>query len=139
MSRSAHLDTFARDRLPPVAEQPEFIFNLPALRFTDRLNCATALLDRWITAGEGNRPSVHSREATWTYRDLQVRANQIAHVLVDDMALVPGNRVLLRGGNSPELAACWLAVVKAGGIDETTMPLLRARELTDIVTKAQIS
>jgi 2-aminobenzoate-CoA ligase len=139
MSRSAHLDTFARDRLPPVAEQPEFIFNLPALRFTDRLNCATALLDRWITAGEGNRPSVHSREATWTYRDLQVRANQIAHVLVDDMALVPGNRVLLRGANSPELAACWLAVVKAGGIVVSSMPLLRARELTDIVTKAQIS
>jgi 2-aminobenzoate-CoA ligase len=139
MSRSAHLDTFARDHLPPVAEQPEFLFDLPALRFPDRLNCAAALLDRWITAGEGSRPSVHSRKATWTYRDLQVRANQIAHVLVDDMGLVPGNRVLLRGGNSPELAACWLAVVKAGGIVVSSMPLLRARELTEIVTKAQIS
>jgi len=139
MSRSAHIDTFARDRLPPVAEQPEFLFDLPELRFPDRLNCATALLDRWITAGEGSRASIHSREASWTYRDLQARANRIAHLLVDDMGLVPGNRVLLRGGNSPALAACWLAVVKAGGIVVSSMPLLRARELTDIVTKAQIS
>ena len=41
----------------------------------------------------------------WTYGDLLDRANQIANVLVDDLGLVPGNRVLLRGPNNPWLVA----------------------------------
>ena len=73
----------------------------------------------------------------WTYADLQRESNRIARVLVEDLGLVPGNRVLLRAPNSPLLAACWFAVIKAGGIAVGTMPLLRARELTQIVNKAR--
>ncbi|MCW5634180.1 MAG: AMP-binding protein [Rubrivivax sp.] len=137
---TAHVDTFARDRLPAPAALPEFIFELPELRFPPCLNCAGALLDRWVAQGDGGRIAVQGHGGVrWSYAELQARANRIARVLVEDMGLVPGNRVLLRGANSPMLAACWFAVVKAGGIVVGTMPLLRARELATIVEKAQVS
>ncbi len=139
MTVSAHVDTFARDHLPPIDLQPEFRFDLPELRFPDQLNCATELLDRWVDAGEGGRSCVRGRGVHWTYNELQFHAGRIASTLVDQMGLVPGNRVLLRGGNTPMLAACWFGVMKAGGIAVTTMPLLRSKELTEIIQKARIS
>ncbi|HSG40210.1 MAG TPA: AMP-binding protein, partial [Thermoanaerobaculia bacterium] len=71
-------------------------------------------------------------------RQLLETANRIAHVLVDDLGVVPGERVLLRGPNNPMMAACWFAVLKAGGVVVCTMPLLRVRELTFIADKAKI-
>ena len=140
MSPTAHVDTFARDNLPPREAWPEFLFDLPELRYPERMNCATELLDRAVGRGFGERQAIVAPGGTnWTYADLLAHANRIAHVLVDDLGLVPGNRVLLRGPNSPWMAACWFAVLKAGGIAVATMPLLRAKELTDIVVKAQIS
>jgi 2-aminobenzoate-CoA ligase len=139
MTPSAHTDTFCRDHLPPLDQQPEFLFELPDLQFPERMNCAHELLDRWVEQGEGDRPCLVGTELRWTYAELQAQANRIAHVLVQDMGLVPGNRVLLRGANSPMLAACWFAVVKAGGVAVGSMPLLRAKELTQIVHKAQIT
>ena len=136
---SAHVDGFARDRLPPPHELPEFLFDRPELQFPDHLNCATELLDRWVDSGQGGRLCVQGHGLRWTYADLRAQANRIARVLVEDLGLVPGNRVLLRGANSPMLAACWFAVVKAGGIAVGSMPLLRARELVAIVDKAQVS
>jgi len=139
MSTSAHVDGFARDRLPSPEALPEFLFELPELQFPPRLNVATELLDRHVAEGRGDRPCVLGNGVRWTYAELQAQANRIAQVLVQDLGLVPGNRVLLRGGNSPMLAACWFGVVKAGGIVVGTMPLLRARELAAIIDKAQIS
>jgi len=136
---SAHIDTFARDNLPPREWWPEFIFTLPELQFPEQLNCATELLDEQVARGFGDRPCIRAPGLAWTYADLLAQANRIAHVLVDEMGLVPGNRVLLRSANNPMLAACWFAVVKAGGIAVATMPLLRAKELTDVVTKAQVT
>jgi 2-aminobenzoate-CoA ligase len=136
---SAHLDTFARDNLPPRALWPEFTFDLPELRFPAQLNCASVLLDGQVAAGHGDRPCIRAPGVTWTYADLLVHSNRIAHVLLEEMGLVPGNRVLLRAANNPMLAASWFAVVKAGGIAVATMPLLRARELTDVIRKAQVS
>ena len=140
MTSSAHVDTFARDHLPPRSEWPDLVFTLPELRYPDALNCATELLDGALLRGWGARTAIVAPGGTrWTYADLTAHANRIAHVLVEDMGLVPGNRVLLRGPNSPWMAACWFAIVKAGGIVVATMPLLRAKELTDVVTKARIS
>ena len=136
---SAHVDHFAQDHLPPADQQPEFLFNLPALQFGAQLNCATALLDQWVAAGVGGRLCIQGGGMRWTYADLLAQANRIANVLVHGMGLVPGNRVLLRAPNTPLLAACWFAVMKAGGIAVATMPLLRAKELGDIIDKAEIS
>ncbi len=136
---SAHADTFARDHLPPREEWPELRFDLPELQFPPQLNCATELLDRRVAQGQGDRPCLLGEGVRWTYAELLAQANRIAHVLVEDLRLVPGNRVLLRGANSPMLAACWFAVIKAGGIAVCTMPLLRAKELVQIVDKAEIS
>jgi len=133
-------DTFAKDRLPAPQDLPEFVFDLPGLQFPARLNVATELLDRRVAAGQGARRAVIGADGrVWTYAELQVEANRIARVLVEDMGLVPGNRVLLRGANSPMLAACFLAVFKAGGIAVGTMPLLRASELGVILDKAQVT
>ncbi len=139
MTPSAHLDSFARERLPPPEALPEFLFERPELLFPPRLNCASELLDRWVAQGEGSRLCIQGAGVRWSYAELQAQANRIARVLVDDMGLVPGNRVLLRGANAPMLAACWFAVVKAGGIAVGSMPLLRARELVAIIHKAQIT
>jgi 2-aminobenzoate-CoA ligase len=141
---SAHIDRFVHDHLPPQAQMPRLLFELPALRFGAQLNCASELLDRWVEQGDGERLAVlgtapDGAPIAWSYAELQARANRIARVLVGDLGLVPGNRVLLRGANSPMLAACWFGVVKAGGIAVGTMPLLRARELVGIVAKAQIA
>jgi 2-aminobenzoate-CoA ligase len=134
---SAHIDCFARDHLPPPDQQPEFLFDLPALRFPAQLNCATELLDRHVRDGRGERTCIRAPGLRWTYRELRDRADRIAHVLVREMGLVPGNRVLLRAPNNPMLAACWFAVMKAGGIAVATMPLLRAKELKAIIGISQ--
>ena len=141
---SAHTDSFVRDRVPPADQLSRLLFELPELQFAAQLNCATELLDRWVAQGDGARLAVlgaapDGAPIRWTYAELQTRANRIANVLVDELGLVPGNRVLLRGANSPMLAACWFGVVKAGGIAVGSMPLLRARELTGIVAKAAIT
>src|SRR5437762_9929554 len=105
------------------------------------MNCALELLDRALQGGGGDRTAVVAATdgARWSYAELTALADQIAHVLVDDLGIVPGNRVLLRGPNNPMTAACWFAIIKAGAIAVATMPLLRAKELTDIIVKAQIS
>ncbi|MBL0938397.1 MAG: AMP-binding protein [Gemmatimonadaceae bacterium] len=136
---SAHIDTFARDHLPPAAEQPEFLFDLPALQFPEQLNCATPLLDAHVQQGGGDRPCLIAPGIRWSYRDLQEKADRIAHVLVSDMGVVPGNRVLLRGANHPMLVACWFAVMKVGAVAVTTMPMLRAKELSTMIAIAQVT
>ena len=136
---TAHVDTFARDRLPPPQDLPELLFELPELQFDERLNCATELLDRRVAQGDGERLCMQGAGVRWTYADLLAQANRIANVLVHELGVLPGNRVLLRGANTPMLAACWFAVVKAGAIAVGSMPLLRARELTAIIDKGQIS
>ncbi len=137
---TAHVDRFARDRLPPVDQQPEFLFERPEFQYPDRINCAVELLDRAVhERGWGERIALYSPAGNYSYRHLLDEANRIARVLVEDMGLVPGNRVLLRGPNNPQMAACWFAIVKAGGIAVATMPLLRAKELIDVVHKAEVS
>ena len=136
--QSAHADTFCRDNLPPAHLWPQMDFG-PELAYPSQLNCATELLDHRIDAGDGDRTAFLFPGGRWTYRDLLEMSNRIAHVLVSDLGVVPGNRVLLRGPNSPMMVACWFAIVKVGAVVVCTMPLLRVRELTYIADKAQIS
>jgi 2-aminobenzoate-CoA ligase len=138
MIPSAHLDTFARDNLPPQNEWPDFLFNLPELNYPDRMNCVSELLDRWIAAGQGNRACLISPTEELTYAQTAARVNRIANVLTRDLGVIPGNRVLLRGPNSPMMVAAYLAVIKAGGVVVATMPLLRAKEIAYPITKAKI-
>jgi 2-aminobenzoate-CoA ligase len=129
LSPSAHTDTFCRDNLPPQDQWPDLRFDLPELRYPERLNCAEALLDATVARYGPDRPCLLTPTQTWTYGDLLRRANQAAEVFTQDFGLVPGNRVLLRGPNNPWLVAAWFGVLKAGGVVVTTMPLLRAREI----------
>jgi len=112
---------------------------IPELAYPERLNCAAELLDRIVESGDGERLVFRFPGGTWTYRHLLETSNRIAHVLIDELGVVPGNRVLLRGPNNPMLAACWFAVLKAGGVVVCTMPLLRERELRYLADKAQIN
>jgi 2-aminobenzoate-CoA ligase len=133
LSPSAHLDTFCRDRLPPQGQWPEFRFDLPELKYPERLNGAVELLDATAARGGVRRPCLHSLTGTLTYGEVVRLTNQLAQVLTEDFGLRPGQRVLLRGPNSPWLAVSWLAVLKAGGVVVTTMALLRAGEIATIV------
>jgi 2-aminobenzoate-CoA ligase len=139
MTQSAHVDSFCRDHLPPRELWPAFDFSLPELQYPERLNCATELLDGMVAAGHGDRVVLRFPGGEWTYRQLLETSNRIAHVLVDDLGVVPGNRVLIRGPNNPMMAACWFGVVKVGAVVVCTMPLLRVRELTYLAEKARIT
>jgi len=135
---SAHVDSFCRDSLPPADTWPELLFTLPELSYPERLNCAAELLDRTVEERGANRPCLLAPSERWTYGELLATADQVAHVLTEDLGVVPGNRVLLRGPNNPWLVACWFGVLKVGAVAVTTMPLLRAGELRTICDIAQV-
>jgi 2-aminobenzoate-CoA ligase len=138
MIRSAHVDGFARDNLPPEAQWPDFVFSLPELQYPERFNCVTELVDRWVAAGRGGEPCLLSMFENLSYAELAERVNRIANVLTRDLRLVPGDRVLLRAPNNPMMVAAYLAVIKAGGVVVATMPLLRAKEIGYPLAKAKI-
>lgn len=131
---SAYTDHFAREHLPPRALWPELRFDLPELQYPPRLNCVAMLLD----GAAPEQMAVRGAREAWTYAQLRQQVDRIAHVLRGPLRLEAGNRVLLRGANSPMMAACILAVIKAGLIAVPTMPLLRARELGAIANKARV-
>lgn len=137
MGKSAHIDTFARDHLPPLDQWPAMTdCGLAEFRFPARLNAAFELLDGMVEKGFGPRPCLRTDDQVWSYAKLLDRANRIANLLAAQ-GLLPGERVLLRDFNTPMLAACWFGVLKAGGIAVTTMPQLRAGELSAIAAKAR--
>ena len=133
-------DNFAHESLPSPDLQPDYVFlDLPQFQRPEMLNCVEQLLDNRIKEGRGNTNCIRTFEENWTYQDLNDKANQIAHVLIDDLGLKSGNRVLIRSANNPMMVACWFAILKAGGIVVATMPLLRSKELTTIIECAEIS
>ena len=136
---SAYADGFARAHLPPRDQWPDLVFDATTAAYPQRMNAAAALLDAAVARGQGDRTALIGQQGALTYAQLLARANQLARVIRDDWQLPTGSRILLRGENSPDLALAWLAVLKAGCIAVTTMPLLRARELTVIVEKAQVT
>ena len=139
MIATAYQDTFAHDNLPSRALWPELRFDLPELQYPERLNCTVELLDRMAVGARADKVAIYGKSETWTYAQLARHVNRIAALLRDELRLATGSRVLLRGGNSPMMAACVLAVWKAGYIAVPTMPLLRAKELGVILDKAKVS
>jgi 2-aminobenzoate-CoA ligase len=136
---SAHIDRFVLDHLPPADQQPDFIFGLPELSYPDRLNAGVELLRRAVAAAgpDGRALIDHDHEFSWSRVD--AISSRMARVLVNDMGLVPGNRVLLHGPNSSWTVLAWFAILKAGGVVCATMPMLRAAELATVIDKARIS
>ncbi|NUK69684.1 AMP-binding protein [Streptomyces lunaelactis] len=140
LTPSAHLDTFPRDHLPPAGQWPELLFDLPELNYPQRLNCGAELLDRTIERFGAGRPVFRTGGGeVWTYGELRDQVDRIAHVLTSGLGVVPGNRVLLRGPTTPWLAACWLAVLKAGAVAVTVLAQQRAKELATVCEIAAVS
>jgi 2-aminobenzoate-CoA ligase len=134
MVTTAPIDTFVRDRLPPPEAQPEFLFDLPELDYPERLNAAVDLIDR----GEPDALAVINESGRWTYGEMRGLSDRIARLLTEEEDLIPGDRVLLRGPNGAMMFACWLGVLKAGGIVVATMPVLRSGEIAMIVERARV-
>jgi 2-aminobenzoate-CoA ligase len=134
MTPSAHVDTFTRHHLPPADTWPALEFTLPELHYPERLNAAAVLIDDAVEQHGADRPALWTPDgAVWTYGQLQTRSNQVAQVLTEDLGVVPGNRVLLRGPNNPWIVAAWLGVLKAGAVVVTTMPMLRSSEVSTLL------
>ncbi len=133
--KSAHVDTFVRDRLPPKSAQPDFLFDLPELKYPESLNAAVELI--------GSQPAdvlaVVNDLGEWTYGQMRSLSDRIARLLTEEEGLVPGNRVMLRGPNNATMFAAWLGVLKAGGVVVSTMPLLRPGEIATLLKRAEIS
>ncbi len=136
---SAHVDTFARDHLPPFDQWPDLILERPEFQYPERLNVAVELTDRLVERGFGDRVALIGNGRRRTYKELTDWSNRLAHALVENYGVKPGNRVLIRSGNNPAMVAAWLAATKAGAVVVNTMPMLRAGELGKIIDKAEIS
>ena len=137
MGPSAHLDTFSRDNLPPAEQWPDLL--LDGLDYPEQLNAAVELTDRMVERGFGDHTALIGNGRRRTYKELSDWTNRLAHALVEDYGVKPGNRVLIRSANNPALVACWLAATKAGAVVVNTMPMLRAGELRKLIDKAQVS
>ena len=136
---SAHVDSFARDNLPPFDQWPDLILDRPEFQYPDRLNVAVELTDRLVEKGFGDRVALIGNGRRRTYKELADWSNRLAHALTENYGIKPGNRVLIRSGNNPAMVAAWLAATKAGAVVVNTMPMLRAGELAKIVDKAEIA
>ncbi|WP_028958109.1 AMP-binding protein [Sulfitobacter sp. 20_GPM-1509m] len=137
LGQSAHLDTFSRDNLPPQDQWPEFAMD--GFDYPEVLNVGVALTDEMVAKGFGDHTALIGNGRRRTYKEMSDWTNRLAHVLVEDLGVKPGNRVLIRSANNPAMVACWLAATKAGAVVVNTMPMLRAGELRAIVDKAEIS
>jgi 2-aminobenzoate-CoA ligase len=135
---SGHVDDFARRNLPPPEQWPELVLDRPEFQYPDYLNAAVELTDRMVEQGFGDHVALIGNGRQRTYKELTDWSNRLAHALVENYGVKPGNRVLIRSGNNPALVAAWLAATKAGAVVVNTMPMLRAGELTKIVDKAEI-
>ena len=136
---SGHVDSFARDNLPPATLWPDFLLDRPEFTYPEHLNIGVELSDRLVERGFGERIALIGNGRQRSYRQLSEWTNQLAHALVEDFGVRPGHRVLVRSGNNPAMVAVWLAATKAGAVVVNTMPLLRAGELSQIIDKAEIS
>ncbi|WP_404862985.1 AMP-binding protein [Georhizobium sp. MAB10] len=134
---TGHIDTFARDNLPPFDQWPEI--DLSGFDYPDYLNAGVELTDRLVEKGFGDNVALIGNGRRRTYKELSDWTNRLAHALTEDYGVKPGNRVLIRSANNPAMVACWLAATKAGAVVVNTMPMLRAGELAKIVDKAEIS
>ncbi len=134
---SAHIDTFTRDNLPSADQWPEI--NLGMLNYPEHLNAGVELTDRMVERGFGDHTALIGNGRRRTYKELSDWTNRLAHALVEDYGVCPGNRVLIRSANNPAMVACWLAATKAGAVVVNTMPMLRAGELSQIVDKGEIT
>ena len=133
---SAHVDTFSRDNLPPFDTWPDILLDRPEFQYPERLNAAVELTDRMVERGFGDHIALIGNGRRRTYKELADWSNRLAHALVENYGVKPGNRVLIRSGNNPALVAAWLAATKAGAVVVNTMPMLRSGELSKIVDKA---
>ncbi|MDG4720089.1 MULTISPECIES: AMP-binding protein [Thalassospira] len=133
---TAHTDSFTRDKLPPLNEWPEI--NLDGFDYPEYLNAGVELTDKMVEQGFGDNTALIGNGRQRTYKELADWTNRIAHALVEDYGVKPGNRILIRSANNPAMVACWLAATKAGAVVVNTMPMLRAGELGQIVDKAEI-
>jgi len=134
---SAHVDSFARDNLPPEDQWPDFV--LENFQYPEYLNAGVELTDTMVAHGFGDHTALIGNGRRRTYKELADWTNRLAHALTEDLGVKPGNRVLIRSANNPAMVACWLAATKAGAVVVNTMPMLRAGELAKIVDKAEIA
>ena len=137
MQPSGHMDSFSRDNLPPPDSWPDLL--LDGFDYPDRLNIGVELTDSMVEKGFGDYTALIGNGRRRTYKELTDWTNKLARAMVENLGVKPGNRVLIRSANNPAMVACWLAATKAGAVVVNTMPMLRAKELSAIVDKAQIS
>ena len=133
---SAHLDTFARDHLPPPEQWPQF--NLAGFDYPEHVNVGVELTDRMVEKGFGDKTALIGHGRLRTYKELADWTNRLAHALVEDLGIVPGNRILIRSANNPAMVACWCAALKAGAVVINTIPTMRAADLTRVIDKAEV-
>jgi 2-aminobenzoate-CoA ligase len=134
---TSHTDHFTRNNLPPAEDWPEM--PMEKFQYPEWLNAAVELTDVMVNRGFGDNTALIGNGRRRTYKELTDWTNRIAHALIENYGVEPGNRILIRSANNPAMVACWLAATKVGAVVVNTMPMLRAGELAQIIDKAEIS
>ena len=134
MFRSAHIDTFARENLPPKEKWPEL--TTPPI-YPERLNASEVLLDKTMVRVGREKIAVIATEGSISYGALFDQVNAIS-LYLESIGVQPGNRILLRGPNNASIVALWFAVLRVGAVAVTTIHLQRTGELEKIVEIAKV-
>ncbi len=129
---SSYIDSFTSEGLPPRDQWPLFLRDFSAVQYAERLNASVELLEKTIEHVGRDKTAVIADDGTWTYGELLDDVARTAHVL-KDAGLQSGNRVFIRAPNNGWLVVAWLAVLRAGGVVVTTLPMIRSREIAQLV------
>lgn len=132
---TSHVDTFARDRLPTADHFPD-LSAVSDLGYPEFLNAAFELVDRNLKSGRGELLALAGDGESLSYAELSSAMAKRAHLL-EEHGVSRGSRVLLRSANNVDVACWWLAILRVGAIAVTTAPLLRAKELAEIISASQ--
>jgi len=65
---TAHIDSFARDNLPPESQQPDFL--LDRFDYPEHLNAAHELTDAMVERGFGDNTALIGNGRQRTYKEL---------------------------------------------------------------------
>jgi 2-aminobenzoate-CoA ligase len=130
-------DHFIQKNSPDEKDLPDLI-NLDKFNLPERINCVTELLDNAITEGYGDKIAVITANQSYTYQELLDKSNQVANYLMNDLGVIPGNRVLLHSPNNFMMAASWLGIVKAGAVTVAILPTLEPERIVKVIHKAEI-
>ncbi|MDP2645588.1 MAG: acyl-CoA synthetase [Desulfobacterales bacterium] len=98
-------------------------------------NIAWEACDKHVAEGRGDRVLFYFEDQKVTFRQLQIQVNRIGNALKRS-GIKPGETVVIRSPNCPQLYAAVLAVMKIGAVAVPSQTLYKEREIEYVVNNS---